>query len=129
MQKKPNFIHPLLQNCNSTADVASALHTLCGTFGDIQKLEIIKTPDVPASSAAVQKCARANGAGGAGRSRGRAMCFLRMASGQQEEELLRHVGPDASQGRFGGNVVLVVELNAAIQPPGEPSANGGCTRA
>ena len=49
-------------------------------------------------------------------SRSQALCFLRMATEDQENELIRQLG----LGRFGGDVVVIVELHKRWADPGEP---------
>ena len=42
------------------------------------------------------------------------MCFLQMASAQQERAVLDHLGAETSPGRFGADVVLVFDLQEAV---------------
>ncbi|RYX93638.1 MAG: hypothetical protein EOO28_17760 [Comamonadaceae bacterium] len=101
------FTYELLQNCISTSEVETELRALCETFGDIQELKVI---NAPACVTPRRSCMRPTAEASVLRGKRRAMCFLRMASGQQEEALLSHIGKDARKGRFGGDVVLVIEL-------------------
>jgi hypothetical protein len=77
-----------LNSCPDVGAVRSALHSLCARFGSIRRLDIIDS------------------------SRGgtrQAMCFLRMSSVEQETELAHELGV----GRFGGDLVFVVDLNTS----------------
>ncbi|MES2361910.1 MAG: hypothetical protein V4646_08910 [Pseudomonadota bacterium] len=74
-----------LENCTEISELRPALHLLCDRFGSIARLDIL-----PASHVG----------------RRQALCFLRMASAEQEETLVRELGI----GRFGGALVLVVDL-------------------
>ena len=93
----------MLHTCTSTADVQSALRTICSRFGSLHRLDVIATSP---------------------RKGRQAMCFLRMASPSQENQLIEHIGPHHGVGRFGGDVVLVVDLQGT---PGinSPEAVGG----
>ncbi|MDO9403218.1 MAG: hypothetical protein Q7T87_04245 [Polaromonas sp.] len=96
-------IHQMLHTCSSTADVQSALRTICSRFGSLHRLDVIATSP---------------------RKGRQAMCFLRMASPSQENQLIEHIGPHHGVGRFGGDVVLVVDLQGA-PPATAPEAPGG----
>ncbi|WP_411878547.1 hypothetical protein [Polaromonas sp. YR568] len=79
-----------LDELNGYADIGAlrpALLSLCSRFGSIARLDIL---------AATQAGKR------------QALCFLRMGSAEQEQQLIREFGV----GRFGGDLVLVVDLNA-----------------
>jgi hypothetical protein len=65
-----------------------ALHSICSRYGSVARLDIL---------AAVQ----------AGRHQ--ALCFLRMDSPEQEQQLMHALGAR----RFGGEIVLVMELQPA----------------
>lgn len=79
-----------LDQLNGYADIGAlrpALLSLCSRFGSIARLDIL---------AATQAGKR------------QALCFLRMGSAEQEQQLIREFGV----GRFGGDLVLIVDLNA-----------------
>jgi len=70
------------------ADIASlrpAVHALCSRYGDVARLDIL------AASQAGKR---------------QALCFVRLGSSEQERQLMRDLGV----GRFGGDLVLVVDL-------------------
>lgn len=76
-----------LQQCVDVAMLTPALHGLCSHFGRIEKLAILT---------AVHEGAQ------------QAICFLRLESPEKEQVLMRTLGV----GRFGGEVVFVVDLKA-----------------
>ena len=77
-----------LDDLKTFADIVSlrpALFSLCSRFGSVARLDILA----------------------AGRSgRKQALCFLRMDSAEQEQHLMTELGV----GRFGGDLVVVVDL-------------------
>lgn len=78
-----------LRQCPDVATLTPALHGLCSHFGRVEKLAILT-----ASHEGAQQ----------------AICFLRMESSEKEQVLMKTLGV----GRFGGEVVFVVDL----QPSG-----------
>lgn len=74
-----------LQQCADVATLTPALHGLCSHFGRIEKLAILT---------AVHEGAQ------------QAICFLRLESPEKEQDLMKTLGV----GRFGGEVVFVVDL-------------------
>jgi hypothetical protein len=80
-----------LQRCADLGDLRTALHSICSRFGSVRRLDVMNT-GLPA--------------------RGQAMCFLRMESAEQESRLASELGI----GRFGGDLVVVVELGKATAP-------------
>lgn len=74
-----------LQQCSDVATLSPALHRLCSSFGRVDKLSILT---------AMHKGAR------------QAICFLRLESPEKERVLMKTLGV----GRFGGEVVFVVDL-------------------
>ncbi|MES2977870.1 MAG: hypothetical protein V4731_05550 [Pseudomonadota bacterium] len=83
-----------IQSLSACADIPALrhqLHSLCSRFGAVAKLDILS----------------ANQAG-----HQQAMCFLRMASPEQELELMHEFGI----GRFGGDLVMVVDLHPDASP-------------
>ena len=85
------FTH--LQNFSDISTLKPALHSLCSRFGSVARLDIL------AASQAGKR---------------QALCFLRMGSADQENQLMRELGV----GRFGGDLVVIVDL----QTPGVASA-------
>ena len=77
-----------LQQCSDAAALTPALHGLCSSFGQVDKLSVLT---------AMHKGAR------------QAICFLRMESPEKERVLMKTLGV----GRFGGEVVFVVDLKPA----------------
>lgn len=75
-----------LQHCPDVAAVQTVLTRLCSRFGSLVRLNIL-----PAEHAGKQQ----------------ALCFLRMASAEEEQQLMRGLGI----GRFGGELVVVVDLH------------------
>jgi hypothetical protein len=74
-----------LAKCESMEELQSAMQSLCASFGDISRLDIL-----PASHLG----------------RRQALCFLRMDTREQEEKIVHELGV----GRFGGDLILVVDL-------------------
>ncbi len=81
-----------LQHCPDVMAVQSALTRLCSQFGSLVRLNIL-----PAEHAGKQQ----------------ALCFLRMASEEEEQQLMRGLGI----GRFGGELVVVVDLHKPEPSP------------
>lgn len=77
-----------LKSCPDASALRSALHSLCSRFGSIRRLDILDS-----SRGATRQ----------------AMCFMRMSSVEQETRLARELGV----GRFGGDLVFVVDMNGA----------------
>ena len=74
-----------LKDCASQNDLRSALHSICSRFGLIVRLDILMASQ-----------------GG----KRQALCFLRLESGEQERQLMSELGV----GRFGGDIVVIVDL-------------------
>lgn len=74
-----------LERCDGIDKLHPALRLLCADFGAISRLDIL-----PASHLGKRQ----------------ALCFLRMDTVQQEENMIRELGI----GRFGGDLILVVDL-------------------
>lgn len=87
-----------LQDCADQGDLRLALHSLCSRFGAITRLDILM------ASQGGQR---------------QALCFLRLESDEQERELMNELGV----GRFGGDLVVVVDLH----PHESSAANPGAT--
>lgn len=88
MNTSLNTLAPALSSLKACADIASlrpALHALCQSFGTLKRLDILQ----------------ANQSG-----QRQALCFLRMDSLEQEQELMGAWGI----GRFGGELVVIVDL-------------------
>lgn len=78
-----------LQQLSNFADISTlrpALHLLCSRYGAVARLDIL--------------AARQAG-------RRQALCFLRMDSVEQESHLMSELGV----GRFGGDLVVIVDLH------------------
>ena len=83
-------MHKSLDELNYCVDVATLrcrLNSLCTRFGTLTRLDIIDSIQA---------------------GRRQAMCFLRMESADQEQRFSSELGV----GRFGGELVVVVDLNA-----------------
>jgi RNA recognition motif-containing protein len=81
-----------LQQCSNAETLTPAIHGLCSYFGVVEKLVILT--------------ARHEGTK-------QAICFLRLASEDQERALMQTLGV----GKFGGEVVIVVDLKPIEQKP------------
>lgn len=81
-----------LQQCDNAETLTPALRGLCSYFGAVEKLVILT--------------ARHEGAK-------QAICFLRLASEEQEQVLMQTLGV----GKFGGEVVIVVDLKPSLPNP------------
>jgi hypothetical protein len=84
-----------LKNFTDISTLRPALHSLCSRFGSVARLDIL------AASQAGRR---------------QALCFLRMGSPAQEQQLMRELGV----GRFGGDLVVVVDLLS----PGATTGHG-----
>jgi len=84
------FTH--LQNFADISTLRPALHSLCSRFGSVARLDIL------AASQAGKR---------------QALCFLRMDSPAQERDLMTELGV----GRFGGDLVVIVDLQPSIGVP------------
>lgn len=78
-----------LKNCIDHTDLKSQLQLICSRFGSVARLDIL---------IATQAGKR------------QALCFLRMASVEDEGRLMHELGV----GRFGGDIVVVVDLNHPV---------------
>lgn len=74
-----------LKNFPDISTLRPALHSLCSRYGSVARLDIL------AASQAGKR---------------QALCFLRMDSDSQEQQLMRELGV----GRFGGDLVVIVDL-------------------
>lgn len=83
-----------LQQCPDIPTLRKVLEKMCERFGAVKQLNIL-----PAAHAGKQQ----------------ALCFLRMASEEEEQKLMSGLGI----GRFGGELVVVVDLLAAERPQTE----------
>ena len=75
-----------LQHCPDVATLKPALHRLCEKFGHVTRLDVLT---------AIHEGTR------------QAICFLRLESPEKEQTLMQTLGV----GRFGGEIVFVVDLN------------------
>ncbi|WP_291009995.1 RNA-binding protein [Hydrogenophaga sp.] len=78
-----------LRRHGDVASLKSALHQLCSEFGCITRLDILTAMHEGTKQA---------------------ICFLRMERPEQEQQLMKTLGV----GRFGGEVVFVLNLNAPV---------------
>lgn len=81
-------MHHEFDQLNNFADISAlkpALHSLCSRYGSVARLDIL------AASQAGKR---------------QALCFLRLGSAEQERHLMRELGV----GRFGGDLVVIVDL-------------------
>ena len=76
-----------LQQCDSAETLTPAMRRLCSDFGSIENLVILTVRHEGTKQA---------------------ICFLRLASDEQEQTLMQSLGV----GKFGGEVVIVVNLKA-----------------
>ncbi len=74
-----------LKNFADISALKPALHSLCSRYGSVARLDIL------AASQAGKR---------------QALCFLRMGSAEQEQHLMSDLGV----GRFGGDLVVIVDL-------------------
>ncbi|MES2944874.1 MAG: hypothetical protein V4772_18560 [Pseudomonadota bacterium] len=75
----------LLKNCTDADDLKPLLHSICSSFGEVTRLDVLLASQV---------------------GKRQALCFLRMATLEQEQALMREL----QIGRFGGDVVVIVDL-------------------
>lgn len=75
-----------LKNFSDINTLRPALHSLCSRYGSVARLDIL------AASQAGKR---------------QALCFLRMGSADQERHLMSELGV----GRFGGDLVVIVDLH------------------
>jgi hypothetical protein len=76
-----------LKNSVDMNSLRTGLHMLCSRFGSIVSLDILT--------------ARQAG-------KNQALCFLRMDSAEQEQQVMSELGV----GRFGGDIVVVIDLES-----------------
>ena len=82
-------MHQEFDQLNTYADIGTLrpqLHSLLSRFGSVARLDILS-----ASQAGKRQ----------------ALCFLRMGSAEQEDQLMSELGV----GRFGGDLVLILDLH------------------
>lgn len=78
-----------LKNFSDISALRAALYSLCSRFGSILRLDILT---------ACQAGKR------------QALCFLRMDSAEQEQHVMSELGV----GRFGEDIVLVIDLHNSV---------------
>lgn len=78
-----------LRQHRDVPSLKSALHELCGQFGRISRLDILTSMHEGTKQA---------------------ICFMRMEKPEQEQQLMKTLGV----GRFGGEVVFVLNLNVPV---------------
>ena len=79
-----------LRQCPDVATLKPELHRLCEKFGHVTRLDVLT---------AIHEGMR------------QAICFLRLDSPEQEQQLMQTLGV----GRFGGEIVFVVDIDQAGQ--------------
>lgn len=84
-----------LKDCPDSQTLRAALDVLCTPSGPIARLDIL-----PSFQAGRQQ----------------ALCFLRLATAAQEQMLMDRLG----FGRFGGEIVIVIELNTRWKADSAP---------
>ncbi len=90
-----------LRNCSDHADLKSQLQLICSRFGAVARLDILIATQA---------------------GRRQALCFLRMRSDDDEIRLMREL----AVGRFGGDIVVVVDLKNPLtdsSPQSTPIGN------
>ena len=80
----------MLQHCPDVATLKPELHKLCEKFGHVTRLEVLT---------AIHEGAK------------QAICFIRLDSPEKEQNLMQALGV----GRFGGEIVFVVDINQVKQ--------------
>lgn len=83
-----------LRQCRDVATLKPALHKVCERFGRISRLDILTAMHEGTKQA---------------------ICFLRLDAPEKEQALMKSLGV----GRFGGEVVFVVDLKAPVQRAAE----------
>lgn len=84
--------------CPDVDTLKPAVHAVCSRYGTVQRLDILTS-----SHEGTQQ----------------AICFLRMKNAEEERALMRALGV----GRFGGEIVFVIDLHAsAVQEVHGPSS-------
>ena len=74
-----------LQGCGDPVALRCAMHALCAEFGTVTSIDILTMSEAE---------------------KRRALCFLRLESEEQEQQLMMSLGV----GRFGNDVLVVVDL-------------------
>ncbi|HSU76390.1 MAG TPA: hypothetical protein VLI89_04935 [Burkholderiales bacterium] len=74
-----------LGSCGDMASLPSAVSALCGEFGRVTRLDVFTMTE---------------------RQKRRALCFLRLESPAQEQQLMADLGAS----RFGDDLLMIVEL-------------------
>ncbi len=78
---------PEWRSCADVATLKARLRSTCAAFGTLQRLDVLTSVH---------------------EGRQQAICFLRLATPEQEQALMKALGV----GRFGGEIVFVVDLQA-----------------
>ncbi|MGA8005145.1 MAG: hypothetical protein WCA17_03515 [Burkholderiales bacterium] len=82
----------LLAGCRDASSLKSAVQELCTEFGKVTHIDVLTMTEAE---------------------RRRALCFLRLESSAQEQELMRSLGAP----RFGEDVLIVVDLPRSSTRP------------
>ena len=80
-----------LASCADIATLRSAVSELCGQFGKVTRIDVLTLTEAE---------------------RRRALCFLRLESSAQEQQLMTTLGAS----RFGADVLVVVDLAHRSRP-------------
>lgn len=86
-----------LRQYSDVSSLKTALHQLCSEFGRITRLDILTAMHEGTKQA---------------------ICFLRMERPEQEQQLMKSLGV----GRFGGEVVFVLNLSVPVTAEEGPSS-------
>ena len=81
-----------LRSCANADELKPLLLAICSGFGEVVRLDVLVSSQI---------------------GKRQAMCFMRMATLEQEQSLMREL----RMGRFGGDVVLIVDLQPEIDKP------------
>jgi hypothetical protein len=81
-----------LRHCEDVQALRAGLNSICSRFGSIARLDILT-----ASQAGKRQ----------------ALCFLRMSSIEQEQQVMSELGV----GRFGGDIVMIIDLHSGGARP------------
>ena len=78
----------MLEECSDIASLRPLLREVCMGYGTVVCLDILMASQI---------------------GKRQALCFLRMATAEQEDQLMRELGA----GRFGGDIVVIVDLRGS----------------
>ena len=84
LQSSPERLRPLTE-CRDVQSLKAAVQTLCAEFGRLTRIDVLTMAEAE---------------------RRRALCFLRLESAAQEQQLIASLGAS----RFGEDVLVVVDI-------------------